>query len=103
MKRFVPAAALVLAALVLLSSCLPGDGKVTAEKPAGFWAGAWHGMVAPVSLVVQVFKPSIRIYEPVNKGFWYDFGFWLTITSAVGGSGAAASRGRRKYRISVDS
>ncbi len=103
MKRSIPLAALAFAALVLFASCLPGDGKATADEPAGFWAGAWHGIVAPVSLVVQIFKPSIRIYESVNRGFWYDFGFWLTITSAIGGSGAAASRGRRKYRISVDS
>jgi hypothetical protein len=86
-----------LAAVLLLASCLPGDGKNTPEAKAGFWTGLWHGAVAPLSLVVQVFKPSIRVYEPNNKGFWYDLGFWLTIASGGGGAAAAGrSRGPRR-------
>jgi hypothetical protein len=87
-----------LLCLVLLASCLPGDGRNSAGKPAGFFMGVWHGIVAPVSLVVQVFKPSIRLYEVNNTGFWYDFGFWLALASGTGGGTAAASRGTRRRR-----
>ena len=96
MKRAFKTAALGLAAVLLLASCLPGDGKNTSTEPAGFWTGLWHGMVAPVSLVVEIFKPSIRVYEPANTGFWYDFGFWLMITSSIGGGAGAAARRKRR-------
>lgn len=87
---------LVLAAgvvLILLSSCLPGDGTVTAEKPAGFLLGLWHGFIAPISLIVQIFKPAIRLYESNNSGFWYDLGFYIAAISGLGGA-AASRRGR---------
>ncbi|MBU0934743.1 MAG: hypothetical protein KKI09_10585 [Spirochaetes bacterium] len=88
---------LVLAAVVLsLSGCMPGDGKNTAEKPAGFFWGAWHGIIAPVSLIVGIFNRSIRVYEVHNSGWWYDLGFWLLITGTIGGGSASASRRRRK-------
>ncbi|HAE21174.1 MAG TPA: hypothetical protein DCG47_02470 [Spirochaetaceae bacterium] len=80
---------------VLLVSCLPGDGKLTAEKPGGFWSGIWHGWMAPLSLIVSIFKPEIRIYELNNGGWWYDFGFYLAI---VGGFGGIALSRKRKPR-----
>jgi hypothetical protein len=85
--------------LVLLASCLPGDGRATPDTPAGFFIGFWHGMVAPLSLIVQIFRPAIRVYESNNTGFWYDFGFWLALASGTGGGGAAASRRSRRRRV----
>ncbi|MCP5453881.1 MAG: hypothetical protein H7A27_07840 [Spirochaetaceae bacterium] len=95
-RRSLLIAACVFAA-VTLSSCLPGDGKNTTADPAGFLSGFWHGVVAPVSLVVQIFKPEIRVYETANTGFWYDLGFWLALSGGAGGGAAAAGR-RRRYR-----
>ena len=91
---------LILAILIVvlalsLSSCLPGDGKNTAAGPAGFWTGIWHGWVAPVSLIVGIFDKDIRIYEPQNKGWSYDAGFYVAIIAGFGG--IALTRSRRKY------
>ncbi len=92
-KRLRLALAVVLVLLLCLS-CVPGDGKNNPDKPAGFWTGIWHGWVAPVSLVVQIFKPEIRVYERNNTGFWYDLGFYMAIISGFGG--LALSRKARR-------
>jgi len=86
-------AVLILSALLV--SCLPGDGKLTPDKPGGFWSGIWHGWMAPLSLIVGIFKPEIRVYELNNGGWWYDFGFYLAI---VGGFGGIALSRKRKPR-----
>lgn len=83
---------------LLLSSCLPGDGKNTQEKPAGFFFGFWHGVVAPISLIVQIFNSSIHIYEGNNTGFWYDLGFWLAISGGASGSAATIKTSRKRRR-----
>ena len=54
-------------------------------EPAGFWAGLWHGLICPIVFFVSLFVPGVRIYEPKNKGLWYDFGFVLGISASFGG------------------
>lgn len=76
---------LVLLSFLLLTACVPGDGKATADKPAGFFWGVWHGWLAPVSLIVGLFSPNIRVYEVLNTGWWYDLGFYMSIISGFGG------------------
>jgi hypothetical protein len=57
-------------------------------EPAGFWAGFWHGMIAPIAFVVSLFDEGVSIYEVNNNGLWYNFGFVLGVLSAAGrGSG----------------
>lgn len=75
---------LVLVSLIL-SSCAPGGGSSTAEDPAGFFMGVWHGWIAPISLIVGLFNPEIRVYEMFNAGWWYDFGFYIAIIGGFGG------------------
>jgi hypothetical protein len=53
--------------------------KLPGAKPAGFWVGLWHGIVAPFIFIIGLFTPSIRVYETNNSGRWYDFGFLLGI------------------------
>ena len=78
--------AIVLGILVLgLSGCIPGDGKHTRARPAGFFWGIWHGWIAPISLVVGIFNKSIRVYERNNHGWWYDFGYYMAIIGGFGG------------------
>jgi hypothetical protein len=67
-----------------LTGCIPGDGTYTADKPAGFLWGIWHGWISPVSLIVGLFDKDIRVYEAVNTGWWYDFGFYIAIISGFG-------------------
>lgn len=95
-KRFT--CILLLIFLMLHIGCLPGDGKHTAEKPAGFLWGIWHGWLAPLSLIWGLFNSEMRVYEPFNTGWWYDFGFYIAVISGFGG----LSLSRRKRKESSD-
>ncbi len=75
----------LLFVLLICGGCIPGDGTYTVAKPAGFLWGVWHGWVAPVSLIISLFNRDIRIYEVINTGWWYDFGFYAAIISGFGG------------------
>ena len=66
--------------------------KQTQQSPAGFWAGVWHGAIAPLIFWVSLFKDGYRVYESNNKGRWYDFGFLIAI-------GAWASHSEVRYVI----
>jgi hypothetical protein len=70
---------------VTVSGCFPGGGSSSASEPAGFFMGIWHGWIAPVSLIAGLFKDGIRIYEPFNTGWWYDFGFYIAVIAGFGG------------------
>lgn len=72
-------------ALFLLTGCIPGDGSITPDDPAGFFWGIWHGWIAPISLILSIFKEPFQIYEPINSGFGYDFGFYIAILGGFGG------------------
>jgi len=71
--------------LAFLSGCQPGSGHFSSDSQAGFFAGVWHGWIAPFSLILGLFKSSIRIYEVNNSGWLYDFGFYIAIISGFGG------------------
>ncbi len=58
--------------------------KLPNAVPAGFWAGLWHGFVAPFTFLFSLITADVRIYETNNRGRWYDFGFMV-------GAGAWAS------------
>jgi hypothetical protein len=53
--------------------------KQPGANAAGFWAGLWHGIIAPITFVISLFAVGVRIYETNNNGRWYDFGFMLGI------------------------
>jgi len=77
----------------LLAIAGPGSKyQLLGAKPAGFWAGVWHGMICPITFVVSLFNPRVRIYETHNRGRLYDFGFIIGICGAFGGSGRQAGR-----------
>ncbi len=101
MERKLAGRILVLVAVlalvsVMMTGCLPGDGAVSPWKPAGFLWGIWHGWVAPISLIVQIFNKNIRIYEPMNTGFWYDLGYYMAILGGFGGLSLARKRRTNK-------
>lgn len=79
---------LVIAVLVIMvltmTGCLPGDSRYD-DRPAGFLWGVWHGWTAPISLIIQLFKPLVRVYEVNNTGWWYDFGFYISLLGGFGG------------------
>jgi len=76
---------LLLILVMCFSACAPGGGASTSDKPAGFFLGIWHGWIAPLSLIWGLFNPEIRVYEPFNTGWWYDFGFYIAILGGFGG------------------
>lgn len=76
---------LLLGLVVLLTACFPGDGASTIDDPAGFFWGVWHGWIAPISLIVSIFRDDVRIYEVANSGGWYDLGFYMAVISGFGG------------------
>lgn len=50
------------------------------SRPAGFLAGLWHRLIAPVTFFASLFQPNVRIYETINSGRQYDLGFMVGIT-----------------------
>ena len=87
--------------LLLLTSCTAGDPQFTQDKPAGFWYGLWHGVIAVITLIIHVFNENVGVYEIHNTGGWYDFGFLMGVICIWGGSShvsckSAAEKKREK-------
>jgi hypothetical protein len=97
-KKILGIVCLLLTLILLLSSCLPGTLIATEDNPAGFFMGIWHGWIAPISLVVGIFDPQVRIYEQDNTGWLYDFGFYIAIISGFGGLSLARRKSGRNNR-----
>ena len=98
MKTHILNGALVASLAILLCGCFPGGGSYSPREPAGFFSGVWHGWIAPVSLIVGVFKSDIRIYEPFNSGWWYDFGFYIAVIAGFGGLAFSRRSKKRDMR-----
>ncbi|WP_157047182.1 hypothetical protein [Alkaliphilus metalliredigens] len=62
--------------------------KFPGVEPAGFW----HGVIAPITFIVSLFNPNVRIYEINNKGVLHDFGFILGASGSIGGGGTRVSK-----------
>ena len=77
--------AIVLGAVVL-AGCAAGNPETTADGPAGFWLGLWHGMISFIALIIGLFSDTVAVYETNNTGGWYDFGFLLGVSMCWGGS-----------------
>jgi len=93
-QRLIPLAVLLI---IVLSACSAGanpdvgtpavDGDI-----AGFWIGLWHGIIAPVTFIISLFKDTVNVYEVHNSGNWYDFGFMFGLTISLGGSSRGSKR-----------
>ncbi len=81
----------LLVLLVLaLAACAPGVNEAVGVPgadggPAGFFAGLWHGIIAPVTFFISLFTDNVNIYEVHNNGNWYDFGFVMGAGILFGG------------------
>ncbi|NTW72561.1 MAG: hypothetical protein HGA49_10030 [Eubacteriaceae bacterium] len=92
---------LIIGVVIALTGCIPGDGTYSSQNPAGFFWGIWHGWIAPVSLIIGLFDKSVRVYEVINSGWWYDFGFYIAIISGFGG--LSLSRRKRTCKDKIKS
>lgn len=70
---------------LFLTSCAAGNAQFTADAPAGFWYGLWHGIISFISLIIHIFNPDVMVYELNNTGGWYDFGFLIGVCCFWGG------------------
>lgn len=97
-NRMIVAATGVVVASLLLAGCAAGDPRFSADDPAGFWAGLWHGVISVIAFIVSLFHEGVEIYERNNTGGWYDFGFLLGVTAIWGGGSHTARRRERSRR-----
>jgi hypothetical protein len=89
-----------LLACCLVVSCVATQVTVASTESAtipGFFAGFWHGLIAPIAFVVSLFTDHVRVYAFPNGGRWYDLGFML----GIGGFTHGAGTGHRLYRTSA--
>ena len=85
---------------------LAGPGSKYKEpdaEPAGFWAGYWHGSIAPIAFLVSLFNEQVGIYETHNNGKWYDFGFVLGASSTIRSTGKLPASSRKPEQAATDS
>ena len=69
----------LFAILAILSGC--ANKEVVSEclkgHTYGFWGGLWHGIIAPIDLILMLFKDDFTVFAQNNNGAWYAFGFIL--------------------------
>ncbi len=88
----------VIALIFSTLSCTPGNTKFE-DKPAGFWAGLWHGFICVITFIISLFSDKVNMYEVNNSGNWYNFGFLLGAAIFLGGgSGSCGEKCRTKKR-----
>jgi hypothetical protein len=111
MKKFLVSSLLVLSVVLLvllplLAACAPGSSvevttpnssmQLAAPGPnplmnqpdaqgriARAGAGLWHGIIAPITLVISFFNSDVHMYEVHNAGGEYDLGFLLGVALVI--------------------
>ena len=88
---------LVLAAVTfLLAGC--SNREIVTEclkgHTYGFWAGLWHGIIAPIDLIAMIWRDDVSVFATNNNGAWYAFGFII----GSGGWGFLGGKGASKAR-----
>jgi hypothetical protein len=86
--------ALAAVALLALSACVAGSAESQHAAAGGllsqFLLGLWHGVIAPVTLIVEVVNRlaphllpwRLRLYEARDTGVPYDVGFYLGLVGS---------------------
>jgi hypothetical protein len=80
MKKTINLASLLLPLLLmvlLLAGCANAEPVTACLKghTYGFWAGLWHGIIAPIDLIAMLWRDDVTVFAPNNNGAWYAFGF----------------------------
>ena len=96
----------LMALLPMLTACAPGSSvqvttpnstmQLAAPGPnplmnqpdaqgrvARAGAGLWHGIIAPITLVISFFNSDVHMYEVHNAGSEYDLGFLLGVALVI--------------------
>jgi hypothetical protein len=79
--------------LILMSSCASNESVEQCLKgdTYGFFWGIWHGIIAPISLVISLFDEDVAMFAVNNTGFFYGLGFLI----GSGGWGILASKAKK--------
>ena len=91
-----------LLAMILQAGCTAGDPRFTAEDPAGFFQGLWHGVIAVVTFIISLFSENVQVYEVNNNGGWYDFGFLLGVICIWGGGAKARIKHKKCHHTDAE-
>jgi hypothetical protein len=81
--------ALIICAILVTTSCAPGNYRwnqtISPGHKANFWAGLWHGIIIIITFIVSLFNKQVGIYEVNNYGWPYNLGFVLGLMMSIGG------------------
>jgi len=80
--------------ILLISGCANSETVASCLKgnTYNFWGGLWHGIIAPIDLVIMLFRNDFTVYAQNNNGAWYAFGFLI----GSGGWGFLGNRATKK-------
>jgi hypothetical protein len=93
MKRALTVTLVVVVGLAL-AACAAGSAESEHAASGGLIAqlalGFWHGLIAPLMLIVEIvdkFAPhllpwSVKFYEARGTGVFYDIGFYLGLAGS---------------------
>jgi len=87
----------LFAGLLLLAGCANKEIVTACLKghTYGFWGGLLHGIIAPIDLIVMLWRDDVSVFAQNNNGIWYSFGFMI----GSGGWGFLGGHGAsRRYR-----
>lgn len=90
----------LVVALILLVGCAADPNNMVGTPNeegdiAGFGAGLWHGIVAPITFIISLFNNDVGMYAIHNNGGWYNAGFLFGLGAVWGGGSSGARRSRR--------
>jgi len=75
--------------MVAALGCAAGpQGPYSAEAPAGFFSGIWHGFIAWITFGVSLFT-QVKMYSVDNTGAGYNLGFLIGQACWLGGWGGS--------------
>ncbi len=71
----------LLLGLFFLTGCGGVNPQEGTGESIGFFWGIWDGWTVFFAFIGKMFGADMNIYEVVNNGNWYNFGFLLGIGS----------------------
>jgi hypothetical protein len=80
--------------ILLLSGCADNENveACLSGHRYGFFAGLWHGFIAPFDFIAMLFDENVTMYAQNNNGGLYALGFLI----GSGGWGFFGGRGAKR-------
>ena len=83
MKKTTKTLALIITIFLLSGCTFAGDTSSITMGTPGFLMGVWHGILAPLTLILRFFLDNVQMYATPNSGLGYDAGFLLGFIGAI--------------------